>query len=161
MRPGKRVAMVAVIALVLVAGTLAGIGIARSGGGSAKPEFTLVTPYPPAVAADAELAGRTAGATPLLGSLAGIAAVGKTVVAIGAAPGPAAPVPLILFSADGGHTWARAALAGRRGTGPARAARPGPAGRAAAPVARLGGPGSGRAAPRPRAQSAARAARRY
>ena len=85
-RPGKRVAMVAVIALLLVAGTLAGIGIARSGGGPARREFTLVTPYPPAAAADAELAGRTAGATPLLGSLAGIAAVGRTIVAIGAAP---------------------------------------------------------------------------
>ena len=112
MRPGRRVTIVAVVALVLVAGTLAVVGIARSGGGPSKPEFTLVTPYPPAVAADTELAGRTAGATPLLASLTGIAAAGKTVVAIGAEPSQPAPVPLILFSADGGHTWTRAALAG-------------------------------------------------
>ena len=55
--------------------------------------------------------GRTAGATSLLGSLTGIAAAGKTVVAVGAEPSQPAPVPLILFSADGGHTWARAAVA--------------------------------------------------
>ena len=107
-RPGKRVTIVAVVALVAVAGTLAGLGIARSGDGPAKPEFTLVTPIPPAVAADNELAG----ATPLLGSLTGIAAVGKTVVAIGAEPSQPASGPLFLFSADGGHTWARAALTG-------------------------------------------------
>jgi len=46
-RPGRRVTIVAVVALVLVAGTLAVVGIARSGGGPASSEFTLVTPYPP------------------------------------------------------------------------------------------------------------------
>src|SRR5579871_6340116 len=110
-RPGKRVAIVAVIAVVLVAGTLAGLGIARSGRPAA-PEFTLVTPYPPTAAADTELAGPAGGATPLLGSLTGIAAAGRTVVAIGAEPSQPAPVPLLVYSTDGGHTWARAAVAG-------------------------------------------------
>jgi hypothetical protein len=78
------------------------------------------------VSADTELAGRTAGATPLLASLTGIAAAGNTVVAIGAEPSQPAPVPLILFSADGGHTWARAALAGPgAGTGAGAGASPG------------------------------------
>ncbi len=152
MRPGKRVTIVAVIALALVAGTLASIGIARSSS-PATPEFTLVNPYPPAVAADTQLAG----VTPLLGSLTGIAVAGKTVVAIGAEPSQPAPVPLILYSADGGHTWVRAALAGPgaapgAGTGaaPGGPAGPGPgtpgqaatAGPAAAGPAAAGGPGT-------------------
>jgi len=120
---------VAVVALVLVAGTLAGIGIAGRGGGPAEPGFTLVTPYPAAVPADAELAGRTAGTTPVLASLTGIAAAGKTIVAIGAAPSQPGPAPLILFSADGGHTWARATLTGAgpgaAGSGPGLAPGPG------------------------------------
>jgi hypothetical protein len=145
-RPGKRVMIVAVIAVALVAATLAGIGIARSGR-PARPGFTLVTPYPPAVAADGELAGRTAGITPLLGSLTGIAAAGKTVVAIGVEPSQPAPVPLILLSADGGHTWARAALAAPgagTATGPGTGAAPGgPAGPGltTGPAA-AGGPGT-------------------
>jgi len=157
-RLGKRVTIVAVVALALVAGTLAGLRIARSGS-PATPEFTLVTPYPPAVAADTELAGRTAGVTPLPGSLTGIAAAGRTVVAIGAEPSQPAPVPLILYSTDGGRTWARAALAGPgaalagpgaapgTGTGavPGVAAGPGPGapgqGAAAGPAA-AGGPGT-------------------
>ena len=57
----------AVTALVLIAGTLAVVGIARSGGSPAKPQFTLVTPYPAAVAADAELADRTGGTAPAAG----------------------------------------------------------------------------------------------
>src|SRR5262249_29073798 len=47
----RRVTIVAVTALALIAGTLAGVGIARSGGGPATPEFALVPPYPPAMAA--------------------------------------------------------------------------------------------------------------
>ena len=144
-RPGKRVAIVAAIAVVLVAGALAGIGIARSGG-PATPGFTLVTPYPPAAAADSVLAGPPARATPLLGSLAGIAAVGRTVVAIGAEPSQPAPVPLILYSADGGHTWARAALAGPgAGAGPGTgtaAGTGGPAGPGLAAGPGAAGPGS-------------------
>jgi hypothetical protein len=152
-RPGKRVMVVAVIALALVAGTLASIGIARSGG-PGKPEFTLVTPYPPAALADTELAGQAAGVTSLPGSLAGIAAAGKTVVAVGAEPSQPAPVPLILYSADGGHTWARAALAAPgtgAATGPGSGAPAGPGlttgpgaagpGATAGPTA-AGGPGT-------------------
>jgi hypothetical protein len=125
-RPRRRVTIVAVTALALIAGTLAGIGIARSGGGPAAPEFRLVTPYPPAVAADAELAGAAAAATALPVSLTGIAASGKTVVAIGAAPSQPGPAPLILLSTDGGHTWARAALAGPSAPSGPGAAGPGP-----------------------------------
>jgi hypothetical protein len=112
---------VAVTALVLIAGTLAGVGIARSGGSPAKPQLTLVTPYPAAVAADATLADRTGGTAPLLASLTGIASAGKTVVAIGTAPSQPAPVPLLLVSADGGRTWTRATVSGAGtgvGTGP-------------------------------------------
>ena len=142
-RPGKRVAIVAVIAAVLVAGALAGIGIARVGKPST-PESTLVTPYPAAVPADTALAARTV--TPLLGSLTGIAAVGNTVVAIGAEPSQPAPVPLILYSADGGHTWARAALAGPgtgAGPGPGTGAGPGvPAGPRLAGGPGVTGPGA-------------------
>ena len=130
--PRRRVMVVAVTALVLVAGALAGIGIARSSGGSpAAPEFALVTPYPPAVAADAELAGQ---ATALPVSLTGIAAAGKTVIAIGAEPSQPGLVPLMLLSTDGGHAWTRAALAG------GAAAPPGPG---AAPPGLGAGPGLG------------------
>jgi hypothetical protein len=124
---------VAVLALVLVAGALAGIGIVRSGSGPAKPGFALVTPYPPAVAADAELAG----ATPLRASLTGVASAGKTVVAIGAQPSQPAPVPLILSSTDGGHTWARATL-----TGSAPATGPGAAGPGQGSLTAGPGPGA-------------------
>jgi hypothetical protein len=136
-RPGKRVTIVAVIAAVLVAGALAGVGIARVGK-PATPESILVTPYPAAMPADAALAARTV--TPLLGSLTGIAAVGNTVVAIGAEPSQPAPVPLILYSADGAHTWARAALAGPgSGAGPGPGTGAGPGGLAGRGLA--GGPG--------------------
>ena len=74
----------------------------------------------------------------LLASLTGIAAAGKTVVAIGAQPSQPAPVPLFLFSADGGRTWSRAALAAPgAGTGAGPAQEPGPA-RAAARRRRTG-----------------------
>jgi hypothetical protein len=112
-RRGRRLA-VAAAAVVLIAGTIAAIGIARSGNsgpaGPARPEFALVTPYPPAAPADADFAGQTAGATPLLPSLTGIAAAGQTVVAIGSQPSQPAPVPLMLLSTDGGHTWAQATV---------------------------------------------------
>src|SRR5215470_5623110 len=124
----RRAAVLATAALVLVAGTVAAVGIARSrGAGPAGPEFTLVTPYPPATPADADFASRAAGAVALLPSLTGIAAAGHTIVAIGAQPSQPAPVPLILLSTDGGHTWARAAPAGPG------AAAPGAAGPGAPP----------------------------
>jgi hypothetical protein len=112
-RRGKRLAVAAATAaVVLIAGTIAAIGIARSGNsgpaGPARPEFALVTPYPPAAPADADFVGQTAGATPLLPSLTGIAAAGQTVIAIGSQPSQPAPVPLMLLSTDGGHTWAQA-----------------------------------------------------
>jgi len=129
--------------VVVLAGTLAAIGIARSGGaGPAGPQFTLVTPYPPAAPADAEFASQAAGATPLLPSLTGIAAVGRTVVVIGAQPSQPAAAPLMLLSTDGGHTWARATVAAPGAPGPGApppGAAPGPgAGLATGPGAATG-----------------------
>ncbi len=135
---GRRGIVLAVAVVVLVAGALAGIGIARSGGGPAQPEFTLVTPIPPVTAADAALAGPAAGATTLQASLTGIAAAGKTVVAIGAAPSQPGPLPLFLLSTDGGHTWSRAALAG---PGPGGASGTSTGASAAAPPGGPAGPG--------------------
>ena len=129
-RRGRRTAVVAAAAVLLLAGTVAAIGIARSGGtGPARPEFTLVTPYQPAVPADADFTGPAAGATPLLPSLTGIAAAGETVVAIGAQPSQSGTVPLMLLSIDGGHTWARASVAAASVAGPGApppGATPGP-----------------------------------
>ena len=144
----------AVAVVVLVAGALAGIGIARSGSGPAQPQFTLVSPIPPVTAADAALAGPAAGTTTLQASLTGIAAAGKTVVAIGTEPSQPGPLPLFLFSADGGHTWSRAALAGPGaggggGTGavapPGGPAGPGLTTGPAPAVPAAGGPGAGTA----------------
>ena len=123
----------ATVAVVLLAGTVAAIGIARSGGaGPVRPEFTLVTPYPPAAPADADFAGRAAGAMTLLPSLTGIATAGQTIVAIGAQPSQPAPVPLMLLSTDGGHTWTRATVVS-----------PGAAGPGAPPPGAVSGPGTG------------------
>ena len=97
----------AVAVVVLVAGALAGIGIARSGSGPAQPQFTLAHPIPPVTAADAALAGPAAGTTTLQASLTGIAAAGKTVVAIGTEPSQPGPLPQFLFTADGGHRGSR------------------------------------------------------
>src|SRR5262249_56267332 len=79
---------------------------------------------------------RAAGAVALLPSLPGIAGAGHTIVAIGEQPSQPAPVPLILLSTDGGHTWARAALAAPG------AAAPGAAGPGAPPPGTTPGPGA-------------------
>ena len=104
---------VAAVVLVLVAGTLAGIAVAGSGSGGrpAGPAFAVTTPLPPAALADASFSGQSAGSAPLLAALAGVAAAGRTVVAVGSQPSQPAPVPLMLVSTDGGRAWARAALA--------------------------------------------------
>jgi hypothetical protein len=105
----RRIVLVAAITSVgLVAGAIAGIAIAGSGGSSA---FGLVTPYPPAALAGDEFAARTAGPG-LPPTLTGIAGAGETVVAVGSRGGPAIPLPLFLVSRDGGRTWARAAVEG-------------------------------------------------
>jgi hypothetical protein len=152
-RRGGRLAVAATAAVVLLAGTIAAIGIARSGNsgpaGPSRPAFTLVTPYPPASPADADFAGQTAGATQLLPSLAGIAAAGQTVIAIGAQPSQPARVPLMLLSTDGGHTWARATVTVAGAASPGALPPGGPgvttgSGPATGPVP--AGPGSGLAA---------------
>jgi len=121
-RRGRRLAAATTAVVVLLAGTIAAIGIARSGSSGpprpARPEFTLVTPYPSASPADADFAGQTAGATPLLPSLTGIAGAGQTVIAIGEQPSQPGPAPLMLLSTDGGHTWARATVTAPGAAGP-------------------------------------------
>lgn len=98
---------------VVVAGTVAGVAVTRSPQAPAAPAFGLAgPPYPPGQLGDAQFpappAG-TAGAVHM--TLAGVAAAGDTVVAVGSQPGVPAARPVMLVSADGGHTWQQAALA--------------------------------------------------
>src|SRR5215469_9467736 len=107
--PSRRVIIVAAAtSVVLVAGTVTGIVIARSGGRSG-PTFGLATPYPAATLAAGDFAAPAAvpGVPP---SLTGIADAGKTIVAVGSQGAASLTLPLILVSRDGGQTWARAAL---------------------------------------------------
>jgi len=107
--PGRRVIVVAAAASVaLVAGTIAGIVITRSGG-PARPTFGLVTPYPAATLATGDFAAPAPGPG-VPPSLTGIAGAGKTIVAVGSQGAASLSLPLILVSRDGGHAWARAAL---------------------------------------------------
>jgi hypothetical protein len=144
---GRRLAVAATAAVVLLAGTIAAIGIARSGNsgpaGPARPEFALVTPYSPVSPADADFASQAAGATPLLPSLAGIAAAGQTVIAVGAQPSQPGPAPLMLLSTDGGRTWTRATVTAPSAAGPGALA-PGSSGLTAGPGPTTGpGPAAG------------------
>jgi hypothetical protein len=128
-RPSRRVEVVAAVTgVALVAGTIAGIAVARSGGPS-RPTFGLAVPYPPATLADAGFPAGSAAPGPAP-TLTAIAGAGKTIVAVGAQGSPSQPLPLILDSQDGGRTWARAAV------GPSSAA-PGPG---ATPVLAVRGP---------------------
>jgi hypothetical protein len=107
--PSRRAVIVAAAtAVVLVAGTIAGVAIVRSGG-PAGPTFELVTPYPAAALADGDYPAQPAVAG-LPPSLTAVAAAGKTIVAAGSQGGAPALLPLILYSQNGGRTWARAAL---------------------------------------------------
>ncbi len=107
--PGRRAVVVAAATAVALAGaTIAGIAVARSGG-APRHTFALVTPYPAAALADADFPAQQAGPG-LPASLTGIAAAGKTIVAVGSQGGASVSVPLILDSQDGGRTWATAAL---------------------------------------------------
>ena len=105
---GRVVVMAAAASVALVAGTIAGIAIARSGG-SAGPTFGLVTPYPAAALADRDYPARPAGPG-LPPSLTAVAGAGKTIVAVGSQGAAPALLPLILYSQNSGRTWARAAL---------------------------------------------------
>jgi hypothetical protein len=112
-KPGRsrRVVVVAAAAAVaLVAGTIAGVAISRSGG-PGRPTFGLLTPYPAAGLAAGDYAAAGPGVPP---TLTGIASAGKTVVAVGSQGDASLSLPLILDSQNGGRTWARAALG--RGT---------------------------------------------
>jgi hypothetical protein len=59
-------------------------------------------------------------------TLAGIAAAGQTVIAIGAQRSQPGPVPLMLLSTDGGQTWARATVTVPSAAGSAALAPGGP-----------------------------------
>jgi len=108
-RRGARVIIVAAAtSVVLVAGTVTGIAIARSGGRS-RPTFGLVTPYTAATLAAGDFAAPAAGRG-VPPSLTGIAGAGKTIVAVGSQGAASLSLPLILVSRDGGQTWAPATL---------------------------------------------------
>ena len=100
--------MAAATSVALVAGTVAGIAIARSGG-PAGHKLGLVTPYPAATLATGDFAAPAAGPA-VAPSLTGIAGAGKTIVAVGSQGAASLSLPLILVSRDGGRTWTRAVL---------------------------------------------------
>jgi hypothetical protein len=107
--PSRRVIVVAAAtSIALVAGTIAGVAIARSGG-PAGPTSGLVTPYPAATLAAGDFAAPAAGPS-VPPSLTGMAGARKTIVAVGSQGAASLSMPLILVSRDGGQTWARAAL---------------------------------------------------
>jgi hypothetical protein len=107
-RPRRLVVIVAAVTSVaLLAGVIIGVAIARSG--SSRPTFGPVTPYPAAALADGDFAAPATGAS-VPPALTGLAAAGKTVVAIGSQGIGPLSIPLILLSENGGRTWARAAL---------------------------------------------------
>jgi hypothetical protein len=116
-RPRRRAVVVAAVTCVaLLAGAIIGVAVARSG--PARPTFGPVTPYPPAALADGDFAAPVAGVS-VPPSLTGLAAAGKTVVAIGSQGTGPLSIPLILLSGNGGRTWARAALgSSNAATGP-------------------------------------------
>lgn len=126
----RRLAVAAVVICgVVVAGTVAGVAVTRSPQAPAAPAFGLAgAPYPPGRLGDTQfpaLPAGTAGAVHL--TLAGVAAAGNTVVAVGSQPGVPAARPVILVSADGGHTWQQAALAPPAIPAPPAPAAPGSA----------------------------------
>src|SRR5215470_10467011 len=107
--PSRRVIIVAAVTSVaLVAGTITGIAIARSGG-PAGPTSGLVTPYPAATLASGDFAAPAAGPG-VPASLTGIAGAGRTIVAVGSQGAGSLSLPLMMVSRDGGRSWARAAL---------------------------------------------------
>jgi hypothetical protein len=123
--PSRRVIIVAAVtSVVLVAGAVTGIVIARSGGRSG-PTFGLVTPYPAATLAAGDFAAPASAPASGPGvppSLTAIAGGGKTIVAVGSQGAASLSLPLILVSRDGGQTWARATL--RPGVTPGPGAAP-------------------------------------
>jgi hypothetical protein len=105
-RAGRGVLVGAVICVVVIALAIAAIIVIGPGGGT-----RLTVASQSATLADGQFAGPGGLAEPSVPPvLTGIAAVGRTVVAIGARATLPAAQPLMLTSADGGQTWQRAML---------------------------------------------------
>jgi hypothetical protein len=129
-RASRGVLVGVVICVAVIALAIAGIVITGPGGGQSA---GLSVTSQSAVPADAQFAGPGGAPPPAMPpALTGIAAVGSTLVAIGAQGTLPAARPLVLTSADGGQTWQRAVL---------RVPGGGTAGAGAVPLLVAGGPG--------------------
>jgi hypothetical protein len=108
-RAGRGVLVGAGICVVVIVLAIAGIVVTGHGGGG-QPAGLIVT-SPSAVLADGQFAGPGGIPRPAVPpALTGIAAVGSTVVAVGAQATLPSARPLVLTSADGGQTWQQAVL---------------------------------------------------
>jgi hypothetical protein len=131
-RTGRGVLVGAVVCVAVIALAVSAIVITGLGTGGGQPSPLTVTSRS-AVLADGQFAGPGGSAWPAVPpTLTGIAAVGNTVVAIGARATPPATQPLVLTSTDGGQTWQRDVL--KLPGGPT-------AGAGAVPLMVAGGPG--------------------
>jgi hypothetical protein len=129
-RRGVLVGAGACVAVIAIA--IAGIVITGPGGAGGGPAGLVVT-GPSAVLADGQFAGPGGAPGPAVPpALTGIAAVGSTVVAVGAQATVPTAQPLVLTSADGGQTWQQAVLRVPGGA---------PAGAGAVPLMVTGGQG--------------------
>jgi hypothetical protein len=109
-RGGRTVLVGAVACVALAAVAVAGIVITGRLAAGRGPTG-LVMAYPPAQLADGQFAGPGgASARQVLPSLTGVAAAGRTVVAVGSQAALPYARPLVLTSPDGGHTWESAVL---------------------------------------------------
>ncbi|HYA52585.1 MAG TPA: hypothetical protein VEG33_15610, partial [Streptosporangiaceae bacterium] len=116
-RGGRTVLVGAVACVALVAVAVAGIVIAGRLAAGRGPTG-LVMAYPPARLADGQFAGPGgAPAQQVLPSLTGVAAAGRTVVAVGSQVALPYARPLVLTSPDGGQTWQSAVLRTAAGGG--------------------------------------------
>ena len=116
-RGGRTVLVGAVACVALLAVAVAGIVITGRLGAGRGPTG-LVVAYPPARLADAQFAGPGGAPAPeVLPSLTGVAAAGRTVVAVGSQAALPFARPLVLTSPDGGRTWQSTVLRAPAGGG--------------------------------------------
>ncbi|HYA51562.1 MAG TPA: hypothetical protein VEG33_10365, partial [Streptosporangiaceae bacterium] len=109
-RGGRTVLVGAVAGVALLAVAVAGIVITGRPAAGRGPAG-LVAAYSPGRLADGQFAGPGgAPAQQVLPSLTGVAAAGRTVVAVGSQATLPVARPLVLTSPDGGHTWQSALL---------------------------------------------------
>jgi hypothetical protein len=116
-RGGRTVLVGAVACVALLAVAVAGIVITGRLGAARGPTG-LVVAYPSARLADAQFAGPGGAPAPeVLPSLTGVAAAGRTVVAVGSQAALPFARPLVLTSPDGGRTWQSTVLRAPAGGG--------------------------------------------